>query len=115
MWRSQAHHLFSWVLSLETVRKHFPRTAVFTDDEGARLLIDQLGLEFDEVSTELNALDQHDADWWALGKVWTYRAQSEPFIHFDSDVFLWNALPDLLTSASVIAQNPDVFLSLIHI
>jgi hypothetical protein len=110
MWRSQAHHLYSWVLSLETVRQHFSRTAVFTDDEGARLLIDKLGLEFDEVSTELNALAQHDPGWWALGKVWTYRAQSEPFIHFDNDAFLWNPLPDLLISAPVIAQNPDVFL-----
>lgn len=108
-WPTRAHHLFSWVLSVQTARKHFPRTALFTDDEGARVLVDRLGLEFDEVSTELNALAGHDPDWWALGKVWTYRAQTEPFIHLDSDVFLWKPLPRALASAPVFAQCPEVF------
>lgn len=108
-WLSPRHHLYSWILSVQTARQHFPRTALFTDDDGARLLVGQLGLPFDEVSTELNALASHDASWWALGKVWTYRAQTEPFIHLDSDVFLWNSLPESLTAAPVLAQCPEFF------
>lgn len=111
LWTRPIHHLFSWVISLETARRHYPRTALFTDDDGARLLVDALGLQFDEVSTDLNALSRHDPEWWALGKVWTYRAQTEPFIHLDSDVFLWDSLPQGLASAPLFVQCPDFFVS----
>ena len=109
VWPSREHHLFSWALSFHTARRHFARTALVTDDEGARLLVDRLGLPFDEVSTELNALAGHDPGWWALGKVYAYRAQTEPFIHIDSDVFLWEPLPGSVTSAPVFAQCPEYF------
>lgn len=108
-WANPIHHLFSWVISLKTVKKHYPRTALYTDDDGARLLVDKLGLEFDEVSTGLNALAAYDPAWWALGKVWTYRAQQEPFIHIDSDVFLWQPLPHDFISAPLFVQCPDFF------
>lgn len=109
MWLSEQHHLLSWVLSVETAKKHYPRTSLVTDDAGARLLVDELGLEFDCVSTELNALDNRDAGFWALGKLYAYRLQTEPFVHIDSDAFLWKPLPDELTSAPVFAQNPELF------
>jgi hypothetical protein len=110
LWLSPEHHLCSWVLSVQTARQHFSSTALFTDKAGAHLLVDQLGLEFDEVSTELDALARYDAKCWALGKVWTYRAQTEPFVHVDSDAFLWKPLPKSLTSAAVLAQFPDEFI-----
>lgn len=111
LWRRPEHYFLSWILSVQTARKYFPKTALFTDDEGARLLVDRLGLEFDEVSTGLNALSEHDPKFWALGKVWTYRVQNEPFVHLDSDVFLWKPLPESLTSAPLLAQCPDYFVA----
>jgi hypothetical protein len=109
VWRSPLDHLLSWVLSVHTARRHYPRTTLLTDDEGARLLADGLRLPFDEVSTGLNALDKHDPGWWALGKLHAYRAQTEPFVHIDNDVFLWQPLPEQITSAPVFAQNPEHF------
>ena len=106
-WKSNLYHLFSWVVSVERARRYYPKTALFTDDEGARTLIDGIGLEFEQVSTELNALASHDPGWWALGKLYAYGAMREPFIHVDSDVFLWKPLPEWLTSAPVFAQNPE--------
>jgi len=108
-WFSEIHHLYSWVLSVETARKHYPRTALYTDDSGARLLVDRLGLEFEFVSTSLNALSHHDPDWWTLGKIQAYKEQTEPFLHIDSDVYLWDRLPLETESASVFAQNPEHF------
>lgn len=108
IWVHEKHHLLSWVLSVETARKHFQKTVLYTDDLGARMLIDGLDLEFDEVSTALNALAGHDPRWWALGKIFTYKLQQEPFIHIDSDVYLWKPLP--LTSQTLLfAQNPEPF------
>jgi Family of unknown function (DUF6734) len=108
-WLRPEHYFLSWVLSIQTAREHFAKTALYTDDEGARLLVDGLGLEFDQVSTELNPLSKFDEKFWALGKVVTYGAQTEPFVHLDSDVFLWKPLPARLTSAPLLAQCPDYF------
>jgi hypothetical protein len=106
-WPSAKHHLLAWVLSLETARQHYPDTWLITDDAGARMLVDGIGLQFRRVSTELNALAQHDTDWWAAGKIYAYRMQTEPFVHIDNDVFLWKRLPARLERADVFAQNPE--------
>ena len=109
VWASEKHHLLAWILSVETARRHYLETALVTDDAGAALLIDGLGLAFDHVSTDLNSLDNHDPDWWVLGKLYAYRAQTEPFVHLDNDVFLWNRLPERMNTAPVIAQNSEFF------
>jgi hypothetical protein len=109
-WSSDKHHLLGWVLSTQTARKHYRPTALYTDDAGARLLVDGAGLEFDEVHTILNALSDHDPSWWALGKLYAYQQQDSPFVHLDSDVFLWKRLRDDLESAPVCAQHPEEFI-----
>jgi hypothetical protein len=106
-WPSSRHHLLSWVLSYQTISKHYPDTVLCTDDEGARLLVDQLGLPFNHVSTDLNAMANHDPGFWSLGKMYTYRVQKEPFIHFDHDLYLFKPLATQLLSAPVVAQNPE--------
>lgn len=109
VWFSDTHHLLAWVLSVETAKRHYERTCLVTDVEGARLLVDDLGLEFTTVSTALSSLHDGDPDWWVLGKLWTYRAQSQPFVHIDNDVFLWKRLPEHVERAPVFAQNPEWF------
>jgi hypothetical protein len=109
IWASEKHHLLCWILSLETARKHYPNTVLFTDNDGAQILIDGVGLEFDSVSTELNELQAYDPDWWILGKLWAYRSQMEPFVHIDNDVFLWKPLPNIVAQAPILAQNPEYF------
>lgn len=104
-WASEFHHLLGWILSVETARKHYPQTALVTDDAGAEMLIEGIGLQFDDVSTALNDLISHDPNWWAFGKMYAYRCQEEPFVHIDNDVFLWNRLPERLELAGVFGQN----------
>ena len=108
-WASEKHHLLAWVLSMMTARRHYRTTALHTDDAGARLLLDGIGLPFDHVSTALNQLQGHDPDWWALGKLHAYRAQTEPFVHLDNDVFLWQPLSPDPKRAALLAQNPEYF------
>src|SRR5512144_869064 len=93
VWASEKHHRLSWILSLERARRHYRPTVLYTDDDGVRLLVDGLGLDFDAVHTTLNALSATDPEWWALGKLYAYRSQSEAFVHVDNDVFLWKRLP----------------------
>ena len=106
-WPSQQAHLLSWVLSVRTSTPHFSETMLVTDSEGAELLVAQLGLRFDTVSTMLDDLAGHDPDLWVLGKLSAYRAQDRPFLHIDSDVYLWRALPAALEAADVVATYPE--------
>jgi len=110
VWLSEKLQFLSWILSVETARKHYPVTSLYTDEEGARIA-DMIGIKFDRVSTELNALQAYDPEWWALGKLYTYRAQTEPFIHIDNDVFLWKRLAVTVEQAPVFAQCPEHFSS----
>jgi hypothetical protein len=106
-WVSDHHHLFSWILSVNTARRHFRDLVLYTDDDGARLLADRLQLPFTHVSTALNCLHNQDPDWWMLGKLYAYGVQPEPFVHMDSDVYLWKPLPLRVASAPVFAQSPE--------
>lgn len=110
-WLSDRHHLLSWVLSAMEARKHYSDTCLVTDSWGAKLLAGQLKLPFSNVSTALDRLDAANADpeWWVLGKLSAYAAQTEPFVHIDNDVFLWRPLPERMHFAAVLAQNPEVF------
>jgi hypothetical protein len=111
VWSSMRHHLMSWALSVGEATKHYPDTCLCTDSAGAALLVEQLGLRFRNVDLRLDALGHagRDSEWWVLGKLTTYAAQTEPFLHLDSDVFLWKPLPARMTAAAVLVQNPEVF------
>jgi hypothetical protein len=108
IWLNEQSHWFSWVLSVESARKHYSELVLITDRDGARVLVDEIGLPFTEVTTELDALDDADCGWWAIGKLHAYRAQRRPFVHIDSDVFLWQRLPAILEYAPVFAQSPEL-------
>ena len=106
-WLSHYHHLLGWGLSLSSAARHYPDTVLITDKPGKSLLVDKLGLPFKEVSTELEQLNQADPGWWALGKLLAYTLQNQPFVHIDTDVFLWKPLPEILLQAPVFAQCPE--------
>ncbi len=108
IWREPRHHLLAWGLSLNLARRHFAETQLVTDTPGKIMLIDRLGLEFDDIRVDLDGLRDTDPGWWALGKLIAYSLQKGPFAHLDTDVFLWKALPPSLTSAPVLTQCPEV-------
>jgi hypothetical protein len=106
-WGSDRFHLLTWALSFWTVRALFRSTTLVTDDAGAALLIDQLGLPFDSISTSLEGLAGCDERWWILGKLQAYHEQERPFLHVDNDVFLWRRLPEALLTCDLVGQNPE--------
>lgn len=108
-WLHPRYDILASILSFETARQHFPITKLYTDRTGANLLVDKLGLEFTEVSQELEALKYYDCKFWALGKLFTYAIQKEPFIHIDNDVFLWEPLPQRCITSPVFVQNLEPF------
>jgi len=108
-WSAPLHHLLAWGLSLRAASRHYPETALVTDRAGKRLLIDQLGLPFAHVSTELERLAHLDPGWWAMGKLFAYSLQEKPFVHIDTDIFLWKPLPRALVESPVFSQCPEIY------
>ena len=98
-WLTPRHHLLGWILSFHLARAHATETCLVTDSQGAALLVEGLGLPFDHVSTALDALAGRDPEWWAIAKLHACAAQDAPFLHLDSDVFLWQPLPAALLAA----------------
>lgn len=110
-WVRPIDHLLSWVVSVQAARQHHAETVLVTDTPGRRWLVEQLGLPFDSVCTDLDALHDADPDWWMLGKLVAYSRQTAPFVHLDSDVYLWAALPARVAAAPVFTQNPEQHLA----
>ena len=108
-WRDPLHHLLAWGLSVRLARRHYPQCVLVTDSPGKAMLVDELRLPFTHVSTELDQLADADSAWWALGKLLAYSIQKEPFVHLDTDVFLWRRLPRRLIAAPVLAQHPEPY------
>jgi len=106
-WNNQKFHLYSWALSCLTISRYYPQLELITDLRGYDLLIDKIKLPYKKVRLDLETLKDENPILFALGKVKAYAVQTDPFIHFDSDIFLWKKLPELFTSNRLIAQNQE--------
>lgn len=109
-WLSEKHHAISCAYSLFQLRKFHPgyRIKMFTDKKGYSWLINRLGLEYDDVYTELDVLNCYPEIFWCLGKIYTYSKQQEPFIHVDSDVFIWEPFDLFFQNKKMLFQNFEI-------
>ncbi len=107
-WREQRHHYMSWAYSCLQLRKYYSKVELVTDQYGKELLIDRLQLPYTSVRVELDQLNHYDKHLWTLGKLHAYRIQEEPFLHVDSDVFIWERFRPELEQASIVAQNIEL-------
>lgn len=107
-WLSAEYHWMSWALSVLKLQEHYGQVEIFTDSRGKEVLIDTLKLPYSLCSTALDTLQGYPEDMWALGKIYTYSLQNEPFMHVDGDIYLWEPLGSRFEQAALIAQNPEV-------
>ena len=107
-WLSCEYHWMSWALSCLQAQSIFGSVSLVTDKAGKEILVDLLHLPYTDVSTALQTtLDDYHPGLWALAKVFSYSIQTEPFLHLDGDVFLWQKPNQDLLNAPLIAQNLD--------
>jgi hypothetical protein len=104
-WPDKKYHFISWALSCLLLKEHYQDVELYTDDFGKYLLIDRLGIPYTKVHTSLNYLDKYDTGLWMIGKIYTYSLQHDPFIHVDSDIFLWERFGEGLETAPLLAQD----------
>ena len=106
-WLDKRYNFMSWTLSCLQLNKFYNRVELVTDEEGAELLIQKLKLPYSSVNVTLEKVNQYHNDLWAIGKLFTYSIQNEPFMHIDGDVFIWKKFDEKINEASLIVQNLD--------
>jgi hypothetical protein len=104
-WLNTNLFFYSCLFSCLKFKQNYGEVTLYTDNLGKELLIDKLEIPYSKVNLELNELQDYPAELWALGKVLTYSLQEKPFIHADTDVFIWNKLSDDLLKSDLFAQN----------
>ncbi|MFA0964339.1 DUF6734 family protein [Roseivirga sp. BDSF3-8] len=110
-WPHRRYNYISWALSCLLLSEHYEKLEIVTDEMGKEILIDKLGLPYRSVRVVLDELNEYHPDLWALGKLYAYSIQSEPFLHVDSDIFIWKPFDARLTNAPLIAQNRESYTS----
>lgn len=107
-WLEQKYAFYSQALSFFTFSNFYSEVELYTDLKGKELFVDLLEIPYHKVHVSLDVLNQYDSRLWALGKIFTYAQQKSPFIHADSDVFIWEKLPEKLTSQQIFTQNIEI-------
>ena len=105
--KSSNQNIDMWKLSLALAKKHYEKVFLISDDFGCDLLKE---LPFDGFLNKLNIVPNHLSKIWSLGKIYAYLFACEfkkPFLHLDSDVFLWEPLPKKLLYSSAFCQSLD--------
>lgn len=107
-WVNRDMHYIFWAFSCLKLKQFYDEVELVTDRMGKKILIDELRLPYDSVQVVLDDLNDYDPRLWALGKIYAYHIQDKPFIHVDSDVFIWERFPERLEQAELIAQHKEV-------
>lgn len=103
-WPHKAYHYASQTFSCLKY-KEFYRTELITDTKGYKVLIELLKLPYDDINIVLDEINDYSGNIWALGKLYSYKIQNEPFIHVDSDSYIWSRFPASLEAGDLIAQQ----------
>lgn len=105
-WYSPKAQIACLALSVLISKRFFSEIELITDSEGWEA-IEPLGLPFTSVETILDEIPEHQAGFWALGKIYAYKNQKKSFVHLDNDAILWKGLPKWAEKAPLFVQNTE--------
>jgi len=88
-WAAPEYHLISWALSCLQLHKIYGNVSLYGNTPAVRLLIDTLQLPYSKAYLTHDELIPVHPDLWALSKIHTYSLQEQPFLHIDSDAFIF--------------------------
>ncbi|NMH28013.1 DUF6734 family protein [Flavobacterium silvaticum] len=104
-WLSEKYFYYSMTLSCLKFKQYYGHVKLYTDKAGEEILSGKLGIPYSEYDNRLNLLDEYPEKLWAFPKLYCYQLQTEPFIHADTDVFIWEKFPETLTGSALFCQN----------
>lgn len=104
-WYTPELYYLSLAYSFYKLKFYYNNVSLICDKYAKTLLVDILGLTYENVIIELDKIDTSFSKSWALGKIHAYSIAKAPFQHYDGDVFLWAKTKLFTTKNELIFQN----------
>lgn len=104
-WADKISLYCSSALSCLKLREFYGEVEFITDKYGKELFYNTIGLPYTSVKVDLDDINDYNQNLWALGKVYAYSLQDKPFLHVDSDVFIWAPFFEDLLKSPIIGQS----------
>ncbi|MFZ6009809.1 MAG: DUF6734 family protein [Bacteroidota bacterium] len=106
-WIDRSYFFYSWALSALQLTRQGRQVVLVTDSVGKKLLVDLIGLPYQEVTLRLNDLSHIPPDFWCLAKLLAYQEILEPFLHVDYDIFISSHLVDAMERHGLAALHKE--------
>jgi hypothetical protein len=100
--------IFHMILSLLCAKKLYDKVCLYTTTEVYEI-IKSLDLPYDEINTEVLDKLNYNGPNFAIPKMEVYRHQTEPFLHIDTDTFLFERR-NILENTKLVFALPDVMI-----
>lgn len=94
-------------LSACTIRKHFDDFTLITDDAG-KAMAEACAMPYSEIISVGPSFGS-DPCFWIHSKLHAYNTIQEPFVHFDTDLLLWDSLPAEYLANEVFAFHSETY------
>lgn len=106
LWSNTEYMLSSAVRSIELVAQHYSTPTIYTDSLGKEILssLTNKAIFLDVYSNIYENLNQ---DVWVYAKLLTYKAQTEPYFHFDLDLLCLRKFEDSIFENDVVVQHTE--------
>lgn len=107
-WINKRFECFGWSLSYFLLRRRFEKLHLYCNSAGYTMLVEILGLQYDEIFKDLDGKDDLIRKSWGLGKMQTQASQKAPFVHVDGDVFWFDIPDDDFFEADIFTQSLEM-------
>lgn len=104
-WLHEKYFYFSMALSCLKFKEFYGEVNLYTDSKGESTINKILGIPYSNFINSFDNLENTNEKLWALPKLYTYSVQKKPFIHADTDVYIWDKFPNDLINSSLFCQN----------
>lgn len=104
-WLNEKYFYFSMALSCLKFKEFYGEVNLYTDSKGEDLLKNKLGIPYSNYINCFDSFENINEKLWAFPKLHTYNLQSKPFIHADTDVFIWEKFQEEFISSPLFCQN----------
>jgi hypothetical protein len=104
-WLERKYYYMSLCLSCLMLKQWHPELSLITDRRGKNLLIHQLGLPYNNVSTELEDFADCQSDFGMIVRLSCFQRQRAPFLCVDGDVYINEGLSPSIWKSNFIVQQ----------
>ena len=98
--------IYTQYLSALLAKKHYGNISFYGDNLACKQ-IKELGLPYDEINSDI--VKNKDTDTWSVPKIKVYQAQTEPFLHIDTDTLIFNKIELETYNQDFLFSHKDMF------